>query len=65
MQDFINGFFSFKFLPSLIIGALAFSMYAPRRRFFCFAVYFLFLCYVGAVRFLVEICALFGNGQFT
>ena len=48
MQDFINGFFSFKFLPSLIIGALAFSMYAPRRRFFVLRFIFCF-CAMSAL----------------
>ena len=48
MQDFINGFFSLKFLPSLIIGALAFSMYAPRRRFFVLRFIFCF-CAMSAL----------------
>lgn len=42
MQDFINGFFSYKFFPSLIIGALAFSVYRPKRRFFILRLIFCF-----------------------
>lgn len=48
MQEFINGFFSFKFLPSLIIGALAFSAYLPRRRFFVLRFIFCF-CAMSAL----------------
>lgn len=42
MQEFINTFFGYKFFPSLIIGALAFSAYRPRRRFFVLRFIFCF-----------------------
>ncbi len=48
MQEFINTFFGYKFFPSLIIGALAFSMYAPRRRFFVLRFIFCF-CAMSAL----------------
>lgn len=48
MQDFINGFFSYKFFPSLIIAALAFAAYLPKRKFFVLR-FILALCVMSAV----------------
>lgn len=63
MQDFINGFFSFKFLPSLIIGAHAFSMYAPRRRFFVLRFIFCFCAMSALSGFLWQSVRSLGMGS--
>lgn len=48
MQAVINGFFSYKFFPSLIIAALAFAAYLPKRKLFVLR-FILALCVMSAV----------------